>query len=145
VERAVEMKMATKKDPNLDYDEVWCVFDIDEQPFVPEAKQQARDNRIRTAISNPWFELWMLLHFQSQRAYIDRALVQQKCRRYLSNYEKAPPTAELSPRYDEAVARATALDAWQASRDCEGENPSTGVYPLTERIKQLGRPRLIRS
>jgi len=38
VERAVAIKRAARKDPNLDYDEVWCAFDIDEHPFVPEAK-----------------------------------------------------------------------------------------------------------
>jgi hypothetical protein len=63
------------------------------------------------------------------------------CRRYLPNYEKAPPAAELSPMYDDAVARATRLDARQALRDCDGANPSTGVYRLTEKIKDLGRPR----
>jgi hypothetical protein len=54
VERAVDLKRAarreakSKKDQNLDYDEVWCVFDIDEHPFLPDAKQQARDNQIDT-------------------------------------------------------------------------------------------------
>lgn len=147
VERAVELKRAAKrrakseKDENLDYDEVWCVFDMDEHPFVQEAKQQARDNLINTAISNPCFELWMLLHFQDQHAHIERAQVQRECRRYLPNYEKDVPTAELFLRDGAAVARAAALDAWQTSRDCQGANPSTGVYRLTERIKQLGRPR----
>ena len=47
VERAVGMKKAaatkarSQKDENLTYDYVWCVFDVDEHPFVPEAKQQA--------------------------------------------------------------------------------------------------------
>jgi hypothetical protein len=147
VQRAVEKKRTAKrdakrnKDRNLEYDEVWCVFDIDEHPFVPEAKHQARDNEISTAISNPCFELWILLHFQDQRAHIECAQVQHECRRYLPNYEKDPPTAALSPRYDDAVSRARDLDAWQASRDREGANPSTGVYRLTERIKELGRPR----
>jgi hypothetical protein len=70
---------------NCDYDEVWCVFDIDEHPFVPETKRQARDNEISTAISNPCFELWIRLHFQDRRAHIERAQVQHKCRRYLPN------------------------------------------------------------
>lgn len=147
VERAVELKRAatrsakSKKDQNLNYDEVWCVFDIDEHPFIQEAKQQARDNQIDTAISNPCFELWMLLHFQDQRASIDRAQVQRECRRYLPNYAKDVPSAELLRRDSEAVARAKSLDAWQASRGCEGANPSTGVYRLTEKIKSLGRAR----
>jgi hypothetical protein len=67
--------------------------------------------------------------------------VQRECRRYLPNYEKEAPAAELFPKYADAVARATSPDAWQKSRDREGANPSTGVYHLTERVKELGRPR----
>jgi hypothetical protein len=85
--------------------------------------------------------LWILLHFQVQSAHIERAQVQRECRRYLPNYEKEARAAELFPKYADAVARATSRDAWQASRDCDGANPSTGVYYLTERIKELGRPR----
>lgn len=78
VERATEMKKAgereanTKKDEYLRYDEVWCVFDIDDHPKIADARQQARDNGIDLAISNPCFELWVLLHFQDQRAHISR-------------------------------------------------------------------------
>jgi len=90
---------------------------------ISGAKQQARDNQIHTAISNPCFELWMLVHFQDQSALIDRVHAQRECRGYLSNDEKDVPTAQLLPREGEAVARAVKLDAWQASRDCEGANP----------------------
>ncbi len=75
VERAVERKREADgnarklKDDNQKYDEVWCVFDIDEHPLIPEAKDQASANGIELAISNPCFELWALLHFQDQRAY----------------------------------------------------------------------------
>jgi hypothetical protein len=53
-----------QRDPNLAYDSVWCVFDIDDHPKVGEAKEMARDNNIKLAISNPCFELWLLLHFR---------------------------------------------------------------------------------
>jgi hypothetical protein len=145
VERAVELKNAAKKDAktrqdvNLLYDEVWCVFDIDEHPAVPDAKQQARDNGIELAISNPCFELWILLHFRDQRAHIDRAVVQRDCAKYLPDYEKAVPFAKLHPNYEEVVKRALDLDAWQQTRGGEGSNPSTGVHKLTEKIKSFGR------
>ncbi len=147
VQRAVELKTAaekeakTRKDENLLYDHVWCVFDIDEHLAVPDAKQQARDNDIELAISNPCFELWILLHFQDQRAHIDRAVVQRECAKYLPDYEKKVPFAKLHPNYDEAVQRALDLDAWQQTRGAEGSNPSTGVHKLTERIKSFGESR----
>jgi hypothetical protein len=145
VERAVELKNAAKKDAktrqdvNLLYDEVWCVFDIDEHPAVPDAKQQARDNGIELAISNPCFELWIVLHFRDQRAHIDRAVVQRDCAKYLPDYEKAVPFAKLHPNYDAAVRRALDLDAWQQTRGAEGSNPSTGVHKLTQKIKSFFR------
>jgi len=59
-----EEEAAREKDDNLAYDSVWCVFDIDEHPHVPEARQMARDSGIYLAVSNPCFELWLLLHFR---------------------------------------------------------------------------------
>ena len=141
VERAVALKQSaakeakSQKDDNLSYDSVWCVFDIDEHPFVPEAKQKAKDNNIEVAISNPCFELWVLLHYRDQRAHIDRSSVQSECRKYIPGYDKELPTARLFPHYAEALRRARELDVWQLSRGCDGENPSTGVYRLMEQIK----------
>jgi len=145
VQRAVQLKNAAQKeakirqDENLLYDGIWCVFDIDEHPAVPDARQQARDNEIELAISNPCFELWILLHFRDQRAHIDRAVVQRECVKYLPDYEKKVPFGMLHPTYREAVQRALDLDAWQQTRGGEGSNPSTGVHKLTEKIKSFDR------
>lgn len=134
VERAVEKKKdaerlaRSQKDSNLLYDEVWCVFDIDEHRLIPEAKQQARANGIGLAISNPCFELWALLHFRDQRAHIERGPLHHECKQYMPDYEKQLPSARLHPLCDDALRRASELDQWQRSRGCEGENPSTGVY-----------------
>lgn len=53
-----------ERDEFLSYDSVWCVFDVDEHPNVPEAVDMACANGIELAISNPCFELWLLLHFR---------------------------------------------------------------------------------
>jgi hypothetical protein len=132
VERAValkkESKRQAKKDPNLGYEHVWCVFDVDEHPYVAEAQQQARDNKIDVAISNPCFELWALLHFQDQHAWIDRSNVQHLCRQHMPGYVKRLPCHILHPLTDDARRRAMALD------NSTGENPSTTVYRLVECI-----------
>jgi hypothetical protein len=123
------------KDQNLKFDEVWCVFDVDEHPYLPEATQQARDNGIKTAISNPCFELWALLHFQDQRAYIHRHKVQDLCKQYMPGYEKKLPCAELMDKYDQALQRAINLSQWHQSRGTPGENPSTGAHDLVQAIR----------
>ena len=50
-------------DDFLRYDEVWCVFDVDEHPHVVSAREGALAAGLRIAMSNPCFELWLLLHF----------------------------------------------------------------------------------
>ena len=54
---AAEIRAKREGDQNLIYDEVWCVFDVDQHPRIPEAMQMARDNGIELAISNPCIEL----------------------------------------------------------------------------------------
>ena len=144
VELAVRLKKESeseaerRKDDNLRYDHVWCVFDIDEHPFVPEARQQARDNAIDVAVSNPCFELWLLLHFQDQTAHIERDRVARLCRQHMPGYKKEPRLCELlKPRQEEALTRAAQLDAWQATRGNAGENPSTGVHRLVRQVRAV--------
>lgn len=150
VARAVEMKKAAAReaksfrDDNRRYDEVWCMFDVDEHPNVPEAKQQARANGINLAVSHPCFELWLLLHFQEQTKSLNRHEAQGACRKHMPKYEKEVDCSLLLPYYETAVERAKALDAWQRTRSCEGGNPSTGVYILTEYLHRLGREKMLR-
>jgi hypothetical protein len=143
VERAAQMKktaaQAARRDPNEGYDEVWCVFDVDQHPYLAEAKQQAYDNGIQTAISNPCFELWILLHFGDQRAHINCADLARECRQHIPGYEKSAPLTKLMELEEDAVRRAIDLEKWQVSRGCEGHNPSTTVHHLTEQIRALGR------
>ena len=134
-----ETKARREKDDNLKYDEVWCVFDVDAHERLPDAKQKANANQIRLAISNPCFELWLLLHFQHQRAHIERDRAQSACRDRMPGYDKEVPFDRVFPHYQSAVQRAVELDHWQETRGCAGENPSTGVHRLTERIMELGR------
>jgi len=145
VELAAERKKRAEKearrsgDPYLRYDEVWCVLDIDAHPNLLEAKQQAGDNGLKLAISNPCFELWILLHFQDQRAHQERGWIQAACREHPPDFVKEVPYDRVQRTYAEAVARAKALDKWQAEQNRPGVNPSTAVRELSERIAELGK------
>lgn len=46
-----------ERDDSLLYDEVWCVFDVDQHTRLREAIQQADACEIKLAVSNPCFEL----------------------------------------------------------------------------------------
>jgi hypothetical protein len=138
-----EMEARRRGDPYLKYDEVWCVFDVDNHPNLPEAKQQARDNGLNLAISNPCFELWILLHFRDQRAHQERGPIQTAVREHLLGFVKEVPYDRVQPHYEEAVARASALMEWQLQQERPDGNPSTAVHKLTERIAELGKERFL--
>jgi hypothetical protein len=113
------------------------VFDVDGHPNLPAAIEQANANGIKLAISNPCFELWALLHFRDQRGHIERQHVRAACRNHIPNLTKLLPFGLLFEKYEEAVARARALAKWQFEQGNSGSNPSTSVFLLTERIRDL--------
>jgi hypothetical protein len=140
VERAVLRKKESDRYARRErqaqvYDEIWCVFDVDEHAKLADARQQARDNGIELAVSNPCFELWALLHFQSQTAYLERQAARSRLKTHLPGYDKDLPFARLQAGYEEAVRRAAHLERRCEDRGCPGDNPSTGVHRLTERIR----------
>lgn len=141
VEKALEKKEEAEddakrqKDENLKYDEVWCVFDIDEHPKVPQAIQLAESNNLELAISNPCFELWLWLHFAAQPGQQHRHKLQSNLKRnYLPNYDKHVDFAVMAKGYDNAVSRAERLEQEAEEEGEERRNPTTGVWRLTTSI-----------
>jgi hypothetical protein len=124
-----------QRDENSRWDDVWGVFDIDEHPNVVEAKDRARAAGIELAISNPCFELWGLLHFQDQRAHIERHAAASALRAHMPTYTKELDFYLMKPLYEEAVQRARKLDAEANHHSCPARNPTTSVFRLTELIR----------
>lgn len=133
--REAEEQAAREKDDNLAYDSVWGVFDVDEHPGIGEAKEMARDNNIELAISNPCFELWLLLHFTENPGMQDRVTIKQKLKQHMPKYNKHVDYAAYAAGYQQAVTRA---DRMNRDADEAGElhrNPTSGVHRLTEAIR----------
>jgi hypothetical protein len=143
VERAVEAKKEAlrlarrQRDDNLKYDEIWCVYDIDDHPNLPAARDQAAAHNIQLAISNPSFELWLLLHYEDQRAFLHRDDAASRCRMHLPDYVKRVPFGRLADRLEQAEDRAEELARMHARREEPVSNPSTGVFALTRRFKAI--------
>ena len=72
VRAAIDHKERDRRDGNP-FTQVWCVFDV-ESPTphgsLDQALTLAGRNRITCGISNPCFELWLILHFQEQRGWL---------------------------------------------------------------------------
>jgi hypothetical protein len=127
------------RDENLAYDEVWCVVDVDVHARLAEARALAGRSEVDLAVSNPCFELWLLLHFVEHTAHLSAADARRRLRKHLPNYDKHVRFEDVAAGYADAVERAEALDRRHAATDSEGANPSTGVYRLTERIRRFGK------
>lgn len=81
--RGVRLKVRTRVDSpeNLvryaksiytadEYDGVWCVVDLDNFD-IPAALTAAARADVELVVSEPCFELWLLLHFADHRAHVD--------------------------------------------------------------------------
>ena len=129
-----------ERDEFAAYDEVRCAFDRDQHERFEDACQMARDNQLELAVSNPCFELWLLLHFRESPGAQHRRHLQRKLKKFLPGYDKHFDFELVADRVDQAVKRAGRLDQ-QARRMGEPFlNPTTGVYRLIESIARVDTP-----
>jgi hypothetical protein len=133
--KTAEAEAKRTGDENLGYDSVWCVFDVDEHPHIPDARQMARDNGIELAISNPCFELWLILHFRESPGMRNRHKLREMLVKHVPGYDKNVDYAYYADGYPQAVTRAQRLAIVAANTGMPGRNPSTDVYKLTEIIR----------
>ena len=115
-----------------DFDEVWCVVDTDEFDIVRTAKA-ADAQGVSLAVSNPCFEVWLMLHFDDHRspARSYQELL-PKLMKHVPGYDKCRlEFGRYDPGVEAAVERAERLDP--SGRD-HGRNPSTGVWKLVRQV-----------
>ena len=140
-QKAKQSKRAQHRTGTPDFDEIWCVFDVDDHPNVKQALQEARDSHIRTVISNPCFELWLLLHKQDQTAHIDRHDLQKLCQKLsLMDGKRIRPEAipMLLETIEVARRKAVALDKRHEGNGSEpNSNPSTNAWEIVHAVLQL--------
>lgn len=122
---------------NRNYDEVWCVVDVDEFDVEPALKL-AKKHDIRVVVSNLCFENWLLLHFEECSENLrEPEQVAKRLQRHLPDYDKTKLAfADFEHGVDKAVER--------AKNRCEFgrehlQNPSSGMWRLVETVVPPGR------
>jgi hypothetical protein len=120
-----------------DFDEIWCVTDVDhyerEGGKVTAALAHARKAGIKVAVSNPCFEIWLLLHRDDCRSACQNCgAVVSKLKKHLPAYDKGHLRFEdFASGLGQARTRAERLDP---SGEDHAQNPSTGVWRLVDTI-----------
>jgi hypothetical protein len=119
------------------------MFDVDEHPDLPQAIDLAQRHGINLAVSNPCIELWFILHFEAQTAWIERKQAQNRsetllgCSKALTN----GALQALFDRHDDAKSRAQQLEDGHVTAGSDpGENPSSTVWRLIESIRTAEVP-----
>ena len=140
VRRAKEhLKRNRRKRSDREFDEIWCVFDVDQHPNLAQATNDARQSGIKVAVSNPCFEIWLVLHREEQTAHVDRHVIQQRSDELqLTANKHVLPTAQpiLIDTVETAEQHAKALDRRHADNGSPPRsNPSTDVWRLVDRLR----------
>lgn len=121
-------------------DEFWCVFDVEwpvNHANLKETIDQAHRNEIGVAISNPCFELWLILHFQDQDRWLNNDQAAKLRRRLDGSSGKGVDAAKYMPFTGDAARRAAKLDE-RHSRDGSPfpeNNPSSGMHRLLAAVE----------
>lgn len=134
------VRLAVERNRDPEVDECWCVFDVEwprNHPNLSAAVALAEENGIRLAISNPCFELWLILHHQDHTKFDHTAAVEKLSRSLDGRAGKSVDAAGYLPLRKEAARRARLL-ADRHARDgtrFPKDNPSSGMYLFLQALE----------
>jgi len=124
---------------------VWAVFDRDEHLCYTQAIQQAVQNSIRIAFSNPCIELWALLHLEAYGdRHVGRHELQKMLKQVMPGYDhsRSPVFSFALMRDQYAFARGQAVRLVESRDNLDDPYgcPATSMYELTDLIMASAHP-----
>lgn len=134
------VRNAISRNSDPEVDECWCIFDVEwpqHHPNLKEAIQLARANDIKLAISNPCFELWLILHHQDYNRFVNTPNAERESRALDGRSGKSINASQYMPLRDKAVRRARLLDH-KHQRDGSNfpeNNPSSSMHEFLAAIE----------
>lgn len=156
--KLIESTEEIVKNSDTQYDEIWCVFDMDlkkgEKEFADfdNAIKQGQSKGYKIAYSNDAFELWFYLHYQftdqnNHRTFYYKAMGKS----WGLNYEKDGKSYSFCQSIyqkleednlasqDQALERADKLFQDQSHLPFHKQNPITMVYKLVQYLNENKR------
>lgn len=124
-----------------DIDECWLVLDVDRwgDKKLSDVTKQAHQSGYGLAVSNPCFEVWLLLHFQ-ENAPSEKAQLLKALKTALPGFGKSkiPQEPFTSSAVEAAISRAREGDA--SSDRWPQKAGTTHAYRLLQSILKKGHP-----
>lgn len=130
------LQKALKKEDFRNGDEAWLVVDVDEwddTEFAKLLEWVKKDSRHHLAISNPKFELFLVMHFERGNGYTTSQKVDAALKKYLPKYVKRLSATQFTLEQ----VRTAIENARMKCMSCKSEIPDsgmTGMYVLVERL-----------
>ncbi len=135
-------KACAAKANEAELDEVWCVYDVEAKadkpghhPHLEKARVKARDNDVELAVSNPCFELWLILHLHADphpTAFLTTPAAESLRRALDASSGKEVDAAKYVPHLALAKDRAEQLERKHTGDQTmfPANNPSSTVFRL---------------
>ena len=132
-----------KQDYGVRYDEVWVVYDLekpngDRRRLHKEQQSRQKAQGISVAVSDPSFEFWYLLHFESTTGSLaDGKSGIKRLKRHWPEYEKASVISEaILARTADAIVHADRCRRYHKASGGSG-NPGTDVDILVQSLNAV--------
>lgn len=118
------------------FDEVWVAMDVDTHETLTAALKLANDEEVHVALSNPCFELWLLLHLKHHAQHTLSKPMTSLWQKESGLGDKSIDSKLLRGRFDEAESRAKGnreMHRRNAKMHPEN-NPTTNVDILVRKL-----------
>jgi RloB-like protein len=134
------VKCAVEKLKEPEDDECWAIFDVEwpqNHPHLREAIALAERNGVRIAVSNPCFEVWLILHLADHTAFLDTSTADRVSRSLDSRPGKNIDPDVYLPHRALATERARRLAARHVKNGTSfpQDNPSSSMSDLVESLE----------
>ncbi|MFM9368804.1 RloB family protein [Streptomyces sp. Da 82-17] len=135
IKRADEMRAGDA------YDAIWCLFDVETPPHgsLSSALSLAAKNGIKCAVSNPCFELWLILHLLNHNREVTTSGMVKLADKEIASYkEKGFEFDALKEGIGQAISRAADLDSrFAPDAPIQGKNPSTSMWKFMTTVEEF--------
>lgn len=134
------VKMAVERAAEDEVDECWCVFDVEwprHHPHLAQAIQLADEHGVRLAISNPCFELWLILHRDDHTSFINTKPAERRSRELDGRSGKRVDGDRYMAHRHLAAQRAEALARRHERNETRfpNNNPSSTMYAMLAAVE----------
>ena len=117
---------------------VWVLFDRDDHPHIPRARDLAKAHGVNIGFSNPCFELWLKLHFKDHDAEEARHILQRWLKKsgHIPGYDHDKGAAGdmrgilANGQYENAKRRAERINKNREQEANAMGNPYSDAYKM---------------